>query len=411
MHTVQHLTSSLPKWFLTATFAACVTACGGGGGDINGGNESSHSDNRSGSAGSNGNPSGFATSTNAATSAVSGQALYAAYCATCHGASFAEAKDYASTLSAIARNKGGMGYLSASIQTAQANDIATYLSYGVTAPTAPTSPTTPATPSTPPTPAAPTTPTLSTQTISFTSPGDQVMGGKAPALIATASSGLALSFSSNTPTVCLPNGTALDLLSVGTCSLTASQLGNVNFAAALPVNVSFAITAAMGPALRAQTISFSSPGNLVLDNLPHNLVATASSGLLVNFASATTSVCRISGTTLTLRMPGTCTVVANQAGDTAYAAAPTVSNSFYAVASTAADGKIAYNLVISGQSCAGCHGVPGAVATSRILAAANADVVLNSAINNNIGGMGLLIGRYTQQQILDISAYLATPGL
>ncbi|HEY8907637.1 MAG TPA: cytochrome c [Rhodoferax sp.] len=120
----------------------------------------------------------------------------------------------------------------------------------------------------------------------------------------------------------------------------------------------------------------------------------------------------MSGTTLSLRLPGSCTVVANQPGDATYAAAATVTNSFYAVAANTAAGKAAYNLVMTnGQSCASCHGVPGSQPTSLILSAANADVVLGSAILNNVGGMGTLNGLYTQQQILDITAYLATPGL
>ncbi|HEY8907639.1 MAG TPA: cytochrome c [Rhodoferax sp.] len=99
--------------------------------------------------------------------------MYSAYCASCHGASFAAAQNYASTLNAIARNKGGMGYLSSSIQTAQANDIATYLTYGATS-------TTPSQ-----------TPTLTAQTILFTSPGNQTLSSTAVTLTASASSGLA----------------------------------------------------------------------------------------------------------------------------------------------------------------------------------------------------------------------------
>lgn len=58
----------------------------------------------------------------------------------------------------------------------------------------------------------------------------------------------------------------------------------------------------------------------------------------------------------------------------------------------------------------GDDGEGSGIATST-QAAANADVVLASAIQNNVGGMGALQGRYTQQQILDITAYLATPGI
>jgi hypothetical protein len=39
-------------------------------------------------------------------------------------------------------------------------------------------------------------------------------------------------------------------------------------------------------------------------------------------------VCTVSGTTVTLLTVGTCTIVASQAGNATYAAAPSVSRSF-----------------------------------------------------------------------------------
>jgi mono/diheme cytochrome c family protein len=376
-----------------ASIATGLAACGGGGSSHGGDGNNEHllsSENSD-----SGSGSGFATSSNAPTDAAAGQALYAAYCASCHGSSLAAAKNYASTLSAIARDKGGMGYLSASIQTAQANDIASYLTYGVSAPT--------------PTPTP--TQTQTSQTISFNSPGVQMMGAPAPTLSASSSSGLPVTFASSTPTVCMVNGAALNLLAVGTCTVTAAQLGNASFAPATPVSVSFAVKVATGPALSAQSINFASPGNQLQGGTVPLLSATASSGLPVSFASATPSVCNVNGTAMIWWLPGTCTIVANQAGDASYAAAAPVSNSFYVVAPNAVTGKTAYNMVVNGQSCASCHGAPGSQPASRILAAANADLVLNRAILNNLGGMGMLNGLYTSQQILDICAYLATPGI
>jgi mono/diheme cytochrome c family protein len=402
------------KLFAIASITACLVACGGGGAAAIGSDSASSSNNsetaskdsssgesatehsssdaeHSSESEGSGSGSGFATSSKTATNAANGQALYTAFCASCHGASYTAARNYSSTLSAIARNKGNMGYLSTSIQTAQANDIATYLTYGAGT--------------------APTTPTRTSQTISFGSPGDQTLRATALSLAATASSGLGVSITSSTPTVCSVSAAALNLLGVGTCTLTASQLGDAAFAAAAPVTVSFAVTAAAGPSLRAQTISFASPGNQMLGSAAPALVATASSNLPISFASATPSVCSVSGALLTPRQAGTCTLAANQAGDATYAAAATVSNSFFVVADNAAAGKIAYNQLINGQSCTSCHGVPGSQPSSLILSAANADVVLSSAITNNVGGMGVLNGLYTPQQLRDIAAYLATPGI
>jgi hypothetical protein len=48
----------------------------------------------------------------------------------------------------------------------------------------------------------------------------------------------------------------------------------------------------------------------------------------VNFASSTTTVCTVSGSSVTSLTSGTCTIVASQNGNSTYAAAPTVSQSF-----------------------------------------------------------------------------------
>jgi ABC-type Fe3+-hydroxamate transport system substrate-binding protein len=82
------------------------------------------------------------------------------------------------------------------------------------------------------------------QTISFAALADQVIGVAAPALTATSTSGLPVTFSATTPTVCTVSGSALTLLAAGTCSVTASQVGNANTAAATSVSRSFTVTAA-----------------------------------------------------------------------------------------------------------------------------------------------------------------------
>jgi cytochrome c553 len=51
------------------------------------------------------------------------------------------------------------------------------------------------------------------------------------------------------------------------------------------------------------------------------------------------------------------------------------------------------------------------VASSAILSAANNPQKLSDAITNNVGFMGMLTGKYSAQQISDIAAYLATPGI
>jgi hypothetical protein len=83
---------------------------------------------------------------------------------------------------------------------------------------------------------------VATQTITFTSPGDQVLGTAPPPLSATASSGLPVTITSTTTPVCTVSGTTLTLVAAGTCSLTANQAGNSTFAPAPPVIQTFAVT-------------------------------------------------------------------------------------------------------------------------------------------------------------------------
>ncbi|MGB8006910.1 MAG: Ig-like domain-containing protein, partial [Terriglobales bacterium] len=77
----------------------------------------------------------------------------------------------------------------------------------------------------------------------------------------------------------------------------------------------------------SQTITFAAiPAQMV--GTPLTLTATASSSLAVSFASTTPSVCTVSGTTATFLAAGTCSITASQAGNSTYAAATSVTQSF-----------------------------------------------------------------------------------
>jgi hypothetical protein len=170
------------------------------------------------------------------------------------------------------------------------------------------------------------------QTITFTSPGNQVIGTTPPMLSATASSGLPVTIASATSSVCTVSGTKLTLVAAGTCSLTANQAGNSTYVPAEPVTQTFAVTGGM-----SQTITFTSPGDQTIGTPTPPLSASASSGLPVTIASTTASVCTVSGTTLTLVAAGTCSLTANQAGDATYAPAAPVTRTFKVTGGVAVD--------------------------------------------------------------------------
>ena len=329
---------------------------------------------------------GFATSTGVKTDSAAGQSLYAASCASCHGPRNPDAMNYQNTLKAITNNKGGMGTLSASIKTAQADDIATYLAYGVGAPTT----------------------VLLAQNISFTSPGTQTIGTATPVLTATSDKTLPVTISSSTPTVCTVTNTALTLMSAGTCTLTATQAGNTTVAAATPVSYTFTVAASTVSVPTAQTITLTAPGNQTMGVTPAALVATSTSGLPVTLASTTPSVCSVNGTTLTLLATGSCTVTASQAGSATVAVAATASRTFTVAPAAVLGVAVAGKALYANNSCSNCHGNPPSA--SKVLNGANAPAVILAAINT-IGGMSAFIGKFTTQNLADLAAYLATPTI
>jgi hypothetical protein len=79
-----------------------------------------------------------------------------------------------------------------------------------------------------------------TQTITFANPGAQQQGTQL-SLVATASSGLPVSFSSSTTGVCTVSGTTAALSGTGTCTITAAQAGNGVYSAAPSIMQSFLV--------------------------------------------------------------------------------------------------------------------------------------------------------------------------
>ena len=78
----------------------------------------------------------------------------------------------------------------------------------------------------------------------------------------------------------------------------------------------------------SQTITFGALANKALAIAPITIAATASSGLPVSFTSTTLPVCTVVGTTVTLVTTGTCTIQADQPGDSNYPPAPPVTQGF-----------------------------------------------------------------------------------
>ncbi len=159
------------------------------------------------------------------------------------------------------------------------------------------------------------------QKITFAQP-EGAGAGAAVTLIATASSGLPVSFRADTQG-CAVSGAIVITVAAGACTVTASQGGNRVYGAARDVARTFPVRAGKQP----QHITFGPPPDTPA-GAPVTPAAVASSGLPVSFRSASPAVCTASGTAVIPLTAGTCTIAARQGGDTVYAAAQDVTQSF-----------------------------------------------------------------------------------
>jgi len=86
------------------------------------------------------------------------------------------------------------------------------------------------------------------------------------------------------------------------------------------------LTVAIG--LEAQSIAFAPLNTITLPAPPFALSATATSGLPVSFMAINTDICTMTGTNVTPVAAGICAITATQAGNSQYAAATPVTQSF-----------------------------------------------------------------------------------
>ncbi|HAM21182.1 MAG TPA: hypothetical protein DCQ04_02710, partial [Actinobacteria bacterium] len=100
----------------------------------------------------------------------------------------------------------------------------------------------------------------SAQTTTFELPSRYSVEAGTMPLTATATSGLTVTFTSQTPSVCAVSGATAQLLTSGICTITAEQAGNANFSAAPPVDSSASIEP-----LPPQLVDLCSPGGSCAD--------------------------------------------------------------------------------------------------------------------------------------------------
>lgn len=170
------------------------------------------------------------------------------------------------------------------------------------------------------------------QVIAFTSnvPGSPVSGGTySPAASVTSTvtgtaTGVSPTFSVSG--TCTVSTGVVTFNAAGNCVVTAAAAGNTNFTSATNVIQTIVVGSIN------QNITFTQPANVSFGSSSVSMVASASSSLPVSFSlgsGTTNAACSVSsGGVVTILAVGTCSVNADQSGNSQYAAASQVTRSF-----------------------------------------------------------------------------------
>jgi len=146
--------------------------------------------------------------------------------------------------------------------------------------------------------------TKTSQTITFPDPGPQTYSGSSFSLAsnATASSGLTVSLASLTVDTCTVSGLSITVIATGSCSVRASQAGDVTFAAASPVEQTFLVSAPAPPTTTTTTTTTTVA--------PMTTATTTTTTVAPTTTATTTTVAPMTTTTTTVAPTTTTTTVA-----------------------------------------------------------------------------------------------------
>jgi hypothetical protein len=156
------------------------------------------------------------------------------------------------------------------------------------------------------------------QQITFDALADKKFGDPDFGLNATVSSNLTVNLLASGE--CTLTGTQIHITGAGSCTVTASQDGDANVSAAVPVARTFSIGKS------EQQIIFEALADGKFGDADFGVNATSSSNLAVSLSAS--GNCTLNGTQVSLTGAGSCTIEATQPGDANYNAAAPVSRSF-----------------------------------------------------------------------------------
>jgi hypothetical protein len=223
------------------------------------------------------------------------------------------------------------------------------------------------------------------QAITFNPISSQAVGGTLT-VGATASSGLPVSFIVVQNGNCSISGNVVTFLNTGNCGVIAIQNGNASYNAAPEVGQIVVVTTPV-----AQTITF---GSIPQQHVGGTLAvsATASSGLPVSFTVVQNGNCSVSGNVVTFLNVGNCGVIANQPGNSTYAAAPSVGQ--IVVVNTPVSQTITFNAIpaqiVGTQLTVSATASSGLPVSFSVVQNGNCSVSGNVVTFLNVGNCGVI---------------------
>lgn len=153
-------------------------------------------------------------------------------------------------------------------------------------------------------------------------------------LDAVSDSGLPVTYTSDNTSIAQVDGNRLIFVGVGLVGITATQAGNEEWDAAVPVRQTLSIGKGI------QTITFEEIPSLVVGDAPYTLSAESTSGLAVSLQSLDPDIVSVASGQLSAHKAGNTSIVATQQGNELWASAITVSRNVTVSDNAATEGEI-----------------------------------------------------------------------
>ena len=167
------------------------------------------------------------------------------------------------------------------------------------------------------------------QTITFPAIAAKTVSSADFSAGATASSGLAVTYTSSNTSVATIVNNLIHIVGYGTAIITASQAGNTYYYPATSVSQTLTVTGL------SQTITFPAIAQKTVGVADFSGGATASSGLTITYTSSNTAVATIVNNLIHVVGVGTTVITASQSGNSSYYAATSVSQTLNVIKTVA----------------------------------------------------------------------------